>query len=100
LINGDAPEIDQEEILWNLTSELITKVDTLTDHSQSLVKQKLSTDDDIPEDMVETVNILRMLRHFVREVARRHEIRQQLKGEDSKDDHCFSTLVDDVDMVS
>jgi hypothetical protein len=100
LVNGDAPEIDHEEILWNLTSELISKVDKAFDATQSRVKQRLDTDEDLSDDVVETVNILRMLRHFVREVARRHEIRQQLKGGDSKSDHCFSTLVDDVDMVS
>jgi hypothetical protein len=99
-VNGDAPEIDHEEILWNLTSELISKVDKAFDATQSRVKQRLDTDEDLSDDVVETVNILRMLRHFVREVARRHEIRQQLKGGDSKSDHCFSTLVDDVDMVS
>ena len=99
LVNGDAPEIHHEEILWNLTTELISKVDTVFDHTQSLVKQNLSTDDDISEDMIETVNTLRMLRHFAREVARRHEIRERLKGEGSKSDHCFGTLVDDVDMV-
>ena len=100
LINGDAPEIDQEEILWNLTTELISKVDTAVDHTQSLVKQQLHIKDDISEDLVETVDILRALRHFVREVARRHEIEQQLKGVEVNPDHCFGTLVDDVDMVS
>ena len=100
LVNGDAPEIEHEDILWNLTSELISKVDEAFDHTQSLVKQNLSTDDDISEDTIETVDILRTLRHFVREVARRHEIKQRLKGAEAKPDHCFSTLVDDVDMVS
>lgn len=99
MVNGDAPEIDHEEILWNLTTELISKVDAAFDHTQSLLKDNLSTDDDISEDMVESVNILRMLRHFAREVARRKEIKQQLKGEEEQSDHCFSTLVDDVDMV-
>ena len=100
LINGDAPEIDQEEILWNLTTELISKVDTAFDHTQSLVKQHGIMKDDISEDLVDTVNILRTLRHFVREIARRHEIQLTLKGAEVKSDHCFGTLVDDVDMVS
>jgi len=41
------------------------------------------------------------LRHFVREVARREEIRQIVKGVDamkSADEHDFGMLVDDVDM--
>lgn len=101
LVNNDAPEIDHEEILWNLTTELISKVDTAFDHTQSLVKHKsISSEDNISEDVVETVNILRALRHFVREVARRHEIQRALKAEESKSDHDFGTLVDDVDMVS
>ena len=101
LVNNDAPEIDHEEILWNLTTELISKVDTAFDHTQSLVKHKsISSEDDISDDVIETVNILRALRHFVREVARRHEIQRALKAAESKTDHDFGTLVDDVDMVS
>jgi hypothetical protein len=47
------------------------------------------------------VNILRTLRHYVREVARREEICHLVKGvKKSSDEHDFSTLVDDVDMVS
>jgi hypothetical protein len=42
------------------------------------------------------------LRHFVREVARREEIRQIVKGADAtkpSDEYDFGMLVDDVDMV-
>ncbi|KAL7487872.1 hypothetical protein ACHAW6_013472 [Cyclotella cf. meneghiniana] len=98
LVNGDAPEIDHEEILWNLTSELISKVDEAFDATQLRLKKGLSPNEDLSDDVIETVNILRTLRHFVREVARRHEIRQMLKGDESRSEHCFSTLVDDVDM--
>eukprot|EP00804_Cyclotella_cryptica_P020802 CCRYP_019247-RA/>CCRYP_019247-RA protein AED:0.13 eAED:0.13 QI:481/1/1/1/1/1/5/149/1185 len=98
LVNGDAPEIDHEEILWNLTSELISKVDEVFDAAQLRLKKGDSATEDLSDDVIETVNILRTLRHFVREVARRHEIRRRLKGDDSRSEHCFSTLVDDVDM--
>ena len=60
----------------------------------------------ITSDVIDTVNTLRTLRHFIREVARREEIRHIVKGssEDSdvikkSDEHNFAMLVDDVDMV-
>ena len=108
LVNGDAPEIDHEEVLWNLTSEFIKRVDGVFDKFQTRVKAGLGEGDLVTGDVVNTVNTLRTLRHFVREVARREEIRQIVKGssEDSEkatknsDEHNFGMLVDDVDMVS
>ena len=108
LVNGDAPEIDHEEVLWNLTSEFIKRVDGVFDKFQTRVKAGLDEGDLVTGDVVNTVNTLRTLRHFVREVARREEIRQIVKGssEDlekatkNSDEHNFGMLVDDVDMVS
>ena len=106
LINGDAPEIDHEEVLWNLTSEIIKRVDGVFDEVQSRVKAGLDEGDLISGDVVETVNTLRTLRHFARELARREEIRQVVKGSGqdseatkSSEDHQFGMLVDDIDMV-
>lgn len=105
LFNGDAPEIDQEEVLWNLTSELINRVDEVFDKVQSRVQAGCDEGDLITGDVVETVNTLRTLRHFVREVARRDEIKQVVKGSGRNSDgtenqeHNFNMLVDDVDMV-
>jgi hypothetical protein len=101
-VNGDAPEINHEEVLWNLTSELIKRVDGVFDKVQSRVKAGLDEGDIISGDVVDSVNTLRTLRHIVREVARREEIRQVVKGADatkSSDEHNFGMLVDDVDMV-
>jgi len=101
LVNGDAPEIDHEEVLWNLTSELINQVDAVFDQVQSRVKAGLDEGDLISDEVVETVNILRTLRHIAREVARREEIRQVVKGtvqDSASDEHNFGMLVDDVDM--
>jgi len=107
LVNGDAPEIDHGEVIWNLTSELITRLDGVSDEVQSRVKRGLDESDLINDDVVESVNILRTLRHFVREVARREEIRQIVKGSSQEsevmknsEEHDFGMLVDDVDMVS
>ena len=106
LINGDAPEIDHEEVLWNLISEIIKRVDGVFDEVQSRVKAGLDEGDLISGDVVETVNTLRTLRHFARELARREEIRQVVKGSGqdseatkSSEDHQFGMLVDDIDMV-
>ena len=105
-MNGDAPEIDHEEVLWNLTTEFIDRVDQIFDKVQTRVKAGLDEGDIITGDVVDTVNTLRTLRHFMREVARREEIRMIVKGagEDpdttnKPDDHNFGMLVDDIDMV-
>jgi len=103
LFNGDAPEIDQEEVLWNLTSEIINRVDGVFDKVQSRVKAGLDEGDLISGDVVETVNTLRTLRHFVREVSRREQVRQVVKGQQDSEatknaEHNFDLLVDDVDM--
>ena len=102
MVNGDAPEIDQEEVLWNLTSALIIKIDSVFDEVQTRVKMGLGEEGLITEDVIETVNILRTLRHFIREIGRRHEIKMIVKGGDvtSKADHNFEMLLDDIDMVS
>ena len=104
LVDGDAPEIDQEEVMWNLTSELIKRVDSVFDQVQSRVKSGMDEGDLITEDVVDAVNTLRTLRHFAREVARREEIRQVVKGNTeapkSSEEHNFGMLVDDIDMVS
>jgi hypothetical protein len=100
LINKDAPEIDHEEVLWNLTSELIKRVDWVFDKVQERVKEGEAEGDLISEKVVDSVNLLRTLRHFVREVARRKEISQIVKGSESNsNEHNFEMLVDDVDMV-
>jgi hypothetical protein len=100
LVNGDAPEIDHEEVLWNLTSELIKRVDGVFDAVQLRIKAGLDEGNLIKDDVVETVNTLRTLRHFAREVARREEIRQVVKGSGEETmEHNFGMLVDDIDMV-
>jgi hypothetical protein len=100
LIDKDAPEINHEEVLWNLTSELIKRVDWVFDKVQERVKEGKDEGDLINGKVVDSVNLLRTLRHFVREVARRKEISQIVKGsETNSNEHNFEMLVDDVDMV-
>ena len=100
LVDKDAPEINHEEVLWNLTSELIKRVDWVFDKVQERVKEGNDEGDLINGKVVDSVNLLRTLRHFVREVARRKEISQIVKGsETNSNEHNFEMLVDDVDMV-
>ena len=105
LVNGDAPELDHEEILWNLTHALVLRIDKVFDEVQSRVKAGLDEGDIISGEVVDTVNTLRTLRHIVREVARREEIRQVVKGSNQEsaakksEEHNFGMLVEDVDMV-
>lgn len=100
-LNGDAPEIDHEEVLWNLTSELIKRVDGVFDEVQRRVKLGLDEGNLLTDNVVETVDTLRTLRHFARELARREEIRKVVKGSGGEaTEHNFGMLVDDIDMVS
>jgi hypothetical protein len=97
LATGDAPEIDHEEVLWNLTTSLITMLDEVEKETRGRMKRGLSTDDLLTNEVVEAVNTLMTLRHIVREVARRHEVRTMVKALFTSKD--FNQLVEDIDVV-
>ena len=113
LVNGDAPEIEHRDVLWNVASALIKKVDEVVDLVQDRVLAYRDVTDVVTSDIRETVNTLLALRNFIREVARRDEVKKAVKGpggntkDNSKDKskgklepelHDFRVLADDIDM--
>lgn len=105
LSNGDAPEIEHRDVLWNVASALIKKVDEVVDLVQDRVLAYRDVTDVVSSDIRETVDTLLALRNFIREVARRDEIKKAVKGpgDKSKEElkpelHDFGVLADDIDM--
>ena len=80
LLDGDAPELEHDEILWNCTSELIRTVDAAVDTAQGRVRAGKSTVARLDDGLIRAVDTLRSLRHIVREVARRIAVRDAVKG--------------------
>jgi len=81
--NGDAKEIQHEEILWNCAIELVKKVDKYTDDYQQCLREG-STCPTLEEDIIRGVETLQSLRHFFRDIAK--------KGE-----KVYTTIVEDID---
>lgn len=80
-IDGDAPEIDHDEVLWNCTSELIRKVDANFDEMRARRKSKTTAPfPPLSDAMVKIIDTLRELRHICREVNRRETIQNAVKG--------------------
>ncbi len=105
LFNGDAPEIEHRDVLWNVASALIKKVDEVVDLIQDRVLAYRNVTDVVSSDTRETVDTLLALRNFIREVARRDEIKKAVKGPGDKSEeelkpelHDFDVLADDIDM--
>jgi len=105
LVNGDAPEIEHRDVLWNLASALIKKVDEVVDLVQDRVLAYRVVTDVVTGDTRETVETLLALRNFIREVARRDEVNKAVKGpgDKSKEElkpelHDFGVLAADVDV--
>lgn len=105
LVNGDAPEIDHRDVLWNIASALIKKVDEVVDEVQDRVQAYRDDTDVVTDNTRETVETLRILCNFIREVGRRDEVKKAVKGpsdtqHDCKDPelHDFSVLAADIDV--
>lgn len=112
MIDGDAPEMEHGDVLWNCTSELIRKVDSLVDQVQARVKcDPPRPVPKLDEKTANLVDTLRELRNIVREVARRTAVREAVKGTKAAGQgggrsnasaggtvHDWNILVDDVDM--
>lgn len=103
LVNGDAPEIDHRDVIWNLASGLIKKVDEVVD----LVQERVLDNKDVTAGGIrETVETLLTLRNFVREVSRRDEVKKTVKGPGDKKSkaelnpelHDFGVLAADIDV--
>jgi hypothetical protein len=106
LVNGDAPEIDHRDVLWNLASTLIKKVDEVVDLVQDRVLANEDVTDVVTDETRETVETLLALRNFIREVARRDEVKKTVKGPSDKSTkaelkpelHDFGVLAADIDV--
>ena len=99
--DGDAPEIDAPEVLWNCVHALMEVVDTGTDEAKKDLEAKGSNnksdedDDDNEVDLsvlekgnldpslTRAVDTLRCLRHVAREFTRKLELRATVKGKAS-----------------
>jgi Chromo (CHRromatin Organisation MOdifier) domain/Cupin-like domain len=80
-IDGDAPEINHDEVLWNCTAELIRKVDANFDEIRARRKSKTTAPfPPLGDAMVKIIDTLRELRHICREINRRETIQNAVKG--------------------
>ena len=89
LFDGDATELLHDEVIWNAVEALMKKVDKVTDAGQDQVKNAIKegevtplTSDDmrVSEDIYKAINALRSLRHVAREIARKLDLRETVKG--------------------
>lgn len=99
MMDGDAPELDQDLVLWNSTRELIDIVDAATDEKRA-----------VDEELIKAVDALRALRNIAKEVSRKLAVREIVKGKKPSaqvisssvnidgDSSMWQNLVDDVDM--
>lgn len=86
LFDGDAPELEQDDILWNCVQELMKVVDKATDETKKTISSCENDDvqvvrkKQLDPTLVRTVDTLRSLRHMVREITRKLAVRQTVKG--------------------
>jgi len=89
LFDGDATELEHDEVIWNAVEALMKKVDKVTDAGQDRIKKAVLEGREGPlspaemrvdEDIFKAVNALRSLRHVAREVARKLDLRETVKG--------------------
>jgi hypothetical protein len=84
LLEGDAPEISHDEVIWNCSTELIDRVDKYVGTIRAdpaLVKAVP------PEEITRTVDAIRLLRPICREIAIRlewHRLGKKLTKSNSK----------------
>ena len=101
LFDGDAPELQQDEVLWNASQELINIIETATDEKRS-----------VNSELIDVVDALRALRNITREITRKLHVRQTVKGISSSDStsllsavkidgdmEIWQKLVDDIDIT-
>jgi hypothetical protein len=85
MIDGDAPELDHGEILWNSTTDMMKKVDDLVEDMQTrILSNPLTPVCPLDSDIIKIVTALRNIRHIVREVARRDAIGRVVKRKRSE----------------
>lgn len=81
MIDGDAPEIDHEMILYNAADALVEIVDQYVDKIRKHVQNPKKYEDvPLSNDMIRKVKTLRCLRNFCREIDRRKAVQTKVKG--------------------
>ena len=97
--DGDAPEMEQDEVLWNCTHSLMEVIDAATDEARKDLVARHDDEkgnyDEKKEDcpvitekgnldpsLTRAVDTLRCLRHVAREFTRKLELRATVKGRD------------------
>ena len=95
--DGDAPEMEQDEVLWNCAHSLMEVIDAATDEARKNLDVEQDDEgenyDEKKEDgpvtiekgnldpsLTRAVDTLRCLRHFAREFTRKLELRATIKG--------------------
>eukprot|EP00559_Dactyliosolen_fragilissimus_P006172 CAMPEP_0184870614 /NCGR_PEP_ID=MMETSP0580-20130426/38140_1 /TAXON_ID=1118495 /ORGANISM="Dactyliosolen fragilissimus" /LENGTH=1203 /DNA_ID=CAMNT_0027372785 /DNA_START=128 /DNA_END=3740 /DNA_ORIENTATION=- len=89
-LDGDAPELGHNDVIWNSVTELIKKVDFAVDETQRCLKDNV----DLPKldnQVISAVNTLTTLRHVVRELSRQLGVRRAVKGNSSTNPIIIST---------
>ena len=79
MLDGDAPELDHDAILWNCASELIRKIDISVDDAQDHVK-KMTSIPCLNDETTRAVHTLRSMKYIIRELARCQSVRKEVKG--------------------
>lgn len=104
MLEGDAPEIDHDDVIWNCTSELIERVERYVEGYRSIPQEP------VPTKIIKTVRSLQQLRPVCREIANSFDLytRQTLirpknpiflrKSEDAVS-HCWPHIVKDIDLT-
>ena len=109
--DGDAPEMEQDEVLWNCTHSLMEVIDAATDEARKNLDVKQDDEvgkcDEKKEDgpviiekgnldpsLTRAVDTLRCLRHVAREFTRKLELRGTVKGRD------FARVYSDDNSIS
>ena len=85
LFDGDATELLHDEVIWNAVEALMKQVDKVTDAGQSAVKEGKGAavtleGTRVSDDIFKAINALRSLRHVAREIARKLDLRETVKG--------------------
>jgi hypothetical protein len=104
MLEGDAPEIDHDDVIWNCTIEFIERVE------RYIEKYRTMPEEPVPEKIIKTVKTLRQLRPVCREIAnsfdfygRQTLIRPKnpifLKKLQDAASHYWSQIVQDIDLT-
>jgi hypothetical protein len=104
MLEGDAPEIDHDDVIWNCTIELLERVE------RYIEKYRTMPEEPVPGEIIKTVKTLLQLRPVCREIANAFDFygRQTLirpknpiflkKSQDAAS-HYWPQIVQDIDLT-